>query len=79
MKISNIIIALTIVLFASCGGNQVKEHGHEHNNEEHGHQHGEGEHHEHHEQEEFTISSDSVKTPEPSHHTHDDGSEHHNH
>lgn len=79
MKISNIIIAAAISLLASCNGNQANEHGHEHNAQEHGHEHGEGEQHEHHEQEEFTISTDSVKIEKPANHTHEDGSEHHNH
>jgi hypothetical protein len=79
MKISQIMMAFTLVLFASCGGNQAKEHGHEHGSEEHGHEHGDGEHHEHHEQEEFTLSGDSVTIAEPAQHSHDDGGEHHSH
>jgi len=79
MKISNMIIAAAIFLLSSCNGNQTNEHGNEHDAQEHGHEHGEGEQHEHHEQEEFTISADSVKVEEPTHHTHEDRSEHHNH
>tara|TARA_B110000211_G_scaffold229852_1_gene288314 strand:- start:2341 stop:2568 length:228 start_codon:yes stop_codon:yes gene_type:complete len=75
MKISNIIIAAAIFLLASCNGNQTNEHGLD--AQEHGHEHGEGE--QHHEQEEFTMSGDSVKVEEPTHYTHEDGSEHHNH
>ena len=78
MKISNIIITASIVLLASCSGNQSNEHGHEHSNENE-HEHGEGEQHEHNQQEEFIISGDSLKIEESDHHKHEDGSEHHNH
>jgi hypothetical protein len=78
MKISNIIIAGSLILFASCNGNKQEEHGHDHSTE-HGHTHGEGEIHEHNEQEEFTISDDSVKAEKQSHHTHEDGSTHQSH
>lgn len=40
-------------------GHSHEDHGHDHG--DHGHDHGDGDHdHEHHEQEEFTISSDSI-------------------
>ena len=71
MKIPNTIIAFTLVLFASCHGNQSNEHGHDHVD---------GQHHEHVlEQEEFIISNDSVKVEQSSHHTHDRESDDHNH
>jgi len=80
MKISNIIIAFILVLFASCSGNQSNEHGHEHPSKEHGHDHAEGEDHDHGlEQEEFIISNDSAKVEESSQHTHDHESDDHKH
>jgi len=80
MKISNIIIAFSLVLFASCDGNQADEHGDEHPSNQHGHDHTDGEHHDHGlEQEEFIISNDSVKVEESSHHTHDHESDDHKH
>jgi hypothetical protein len=79
MKFSKSIIVASIVLLASCNGNQPTEHGHEHDAQTHGHEHEGAEEHDHLEQEEFTISADSVNVEEPAHHTHEDGSEHHNH
>ena len=71
MKLSTLLIALTVVFTIACSGKKASsDHGHEHKTEEaHGHTHeDEG----HHEQEEFIIEEDST-------HTHDDGSEHHDH
>ncbi|MDN5215086.1 hypothetical protein QQ020_23595 [Fulvivirgaceae bacterium BMA12] len=76
MKISNILIALTLVFTIACSGKKPDgEHGHSPDTEAHthdesggdhdeNHHHDEGshthEHEEHHEQEEFTISQDSA-------------------
>lgn len=82
MKISNIIFIASILILASCSGNEAKEHGHEHKTEEHGHEHN-GEEHNHHEeiqQEEFTISGDSIQIEAPAHnHPHNDENEQHSH
>lgn len=88
MKISNILIASTIVLFTACNSGENTKHGHPHGKEEHqehGHEHSDehGHNHddaEHHEQEEFTISNDSIQIEAPEHsHPHNDGNEHHSH
>jgi ABC-type nickel/cobalt efflux system permease component RcnA len=79
MKTRYIIFALLILFTISCTSKSTQEeHGHEHDTEEaHGHEHDEESDHEHEdeehlEQEEFTVGEDST-------HTHDDGSEHHDH
>lgn len=87
MKISNILIALIIVFAAACSGKRSEsDHGHEHGAEAHEHDGSEDEHehgHAHdtlHEQEEFTIVGDSAEVvTDSTHHTHEDGSAHHNH
>jgi hypothetical protein len=87
MKISNILIALTIVFAVACSGKKSEnDHGHEHGTEAHDHapdanaeDHGH-EHDAHPEQEEFTIQGDSIQvTTDTTHHTHEDGSTHHDH
>jgi hypothetical protein len=79
MKITNFLIVFTIVLCTSCNGNQSKGDDHVHGLESHGHEHGDGEQHEHHQQEEFTISADSVQLDEPKHLDDQDSSEEHIH
>jgi hypothetical protein len=63
MKISNIILAIGLLFFTSCGGKTAtEEHGHEHGPDA-DHAHGADGQHEagdNTEQEEFTISSDST-------------------
>lgn len=80
MKIRNLVLATLILFTISCTSKSSKEeHGHEHATEEaHGHEHDEESAHNHEdeaqpEQEEFMVSEDSTT------HTHEDGSEHHDH
>ncbi|MFT5724326.1 MAG: hypothetical protein ACI9JN_001445 [Bacteroidia bacterium] len=87
MKISNIIIASTVVLLTSCGGSQSHDHDHDHDHgteaHEHPAEHVHGDssvnHEEHHEQEEFSVSTDSVSGEATKHHIHEDGTKHENH
>lgn len=91
MKISNILIALSIVFAVACSKKAENDHGHEHGTEaqehahdeidnSHGHPHEEGEEAHSHEQEEFTLKGDSVDVKQDStHHTHEDGSTHSRH
>ena len=83
MKISKLIFALIFVassfLTTSCGDKKSKQE----TAEEHGHAHGaDGNHQETQEveQEEFTVDSTSTEMKKESNgHSHDDGSEHHDH
>jgi hypothetical protein len=80
MKISKLIFAIaTISIFTltSCRDTTSKSE----TSEEHGHEHDADGNHmndEKVEQEEFTVNKDSLQTKEETH-THDDGSEHHDH
>lgn len=80
MKISKIIFALTIgtlITVTSCRDTKSKtetteDHGHEHDSD------GNHMNEEKVEQEEFSVTKDSIETKEETH-KHDDGSEHHDH
>ena len=80
MKISKIILAIatvTIFTIISCKDTKSKSE----TTEEHGHEHdADGNHlsEENVEQEEFSVTKDSLQTKEETH-THDDDSEHHDH
>ncbi len=80
MKIFKIIFAIaTVSIFTipSCRDTKSKTE----TTEEHGHEHGADGSHMHDdkvEQEEFTVTKDSLQTKEEKH-THDNGSEHHDH
>ncbi len=83
MRISNLIFVIAIAftfLMASCRETPSKN---EASTEEHGHEHDADGNHmdaEQVEQEEFTVDSTSMEMKkEDDHHTHDDGSEHHDH
>ncbi|SDK71725.1 hypothetical protein SAMN04488034_101212 [Salinimicrobium catena] len=93
MNFKNLFFAAILVFgFSACRDTASAEHGHEHEEgveahgheeEEHGHPHNEDGSHmdgEHTEQEEFTVGEDSLDMHEETdHHTHDDGTEHHDH
>lgn len=94
MKKSNILIGLLLVFAMACTNSQSGQehvhegdtHTHSHDGSEgdHGHSHADGEygheHPEHKEQEEFTITGDSIETvTDSTHHVHEDGSVHPNH
>lgn len=92
MKYSKTILAIAVAatfFVASCRDTPSKsteaaeEHGHPHPEDDHGHSHdedGHGHPHDEVEQEEFTIDSTATDAESnPDTHTHDDGSEHHNH
>lgn len=78
MKISNILIALSIVFAVACSGKKSEsDHGHSHPEGEGTHSH---EHETNHEQEEFSIKGDTLEVgTDSARHTHEDGSTHHNH
>jgi len=81
MKISTILIALTLLFALACGNKKTDDHGHEHGTDSHehmedGHSHGDGDHtHETTPQEEFTVDDSTAKGT----HTHEDGATHHDH
>ncbi|HEY9185779.1 MAG TPA: hypothetical protein VIM94_10680 [Salegentibacter sp.] len=93
MNIKNLFFAAILVFsFSACRETSNEDHGHEHEEgaeahaheeEEHGHPHNEDGSHmdeNHMEQEEFKVGEDSLDTHEESNqHTHDDGTEHHDH
>lgn len=88
MKFRNLFFAAILVFgFSACRDTANEDHGHEHEEgvEAHGH---EEEEHGHpqdedggHMQEEFTVGEDSLDMfhEEEESHTHDDGTEHHDH
>ena len=80
MKITKIILAIaTVSIFTITSCRETKSNTE--TTEEHGHEHGaEGNHlhDENVEQEEFSITKDSLQTKEETH-THDNDSEHHDH
>lgn len=61
MKISNILIALIMLISVACSSNNSNdEHGHEHDTEDNGHSHDDDNNHN--EQEEFILNEDSAAT-----------------
>ncbi|MCB0638813.1 MAG: hypothetical protein KDC54_19425 [Lewinella sp.] len=82
MKIVNPILALLLLLAVSCGPN---DHDHATDDPAHTHDdgtthmHEDGTVHENHEQEEFTLSSDTLGVDTTTTHTHEDGTTHDHH
>jgi len=74
MKISNLVITLVLLFAVACTGEKTaNEHGH--GTEGHAHDHDD-----HHQQEEFTVTEDSVEVmTDSTTHAHEDSSLHHNH
>lgn len=85
MKLSQLFIAFIALFAVACTSNNEENHGHPHPAEEHGHPHDEDADHsheggEHHDQEEFIIENDTSRVKKDSAtHTHEDGTEHHDH
>lgn len=72
-------MAVVAMLFTACNGKKTDEHGHDHT--EGTHEHADGEAHANHEdetvnQEEFTVTTDSLSTEVEHGHEHNSGEKH---
>ncbi|WP_320815039.1 hypothetical protein [Flavobacterium sp.] len=79
MKKLLLSMAVVAMLFTACNGKKTDEHGHDHTNGTH--EHADGETHENHsdetiDQEEFTVTSDSIVKEDVHGHEHENGEKH---